>query len=106
MEADVTLGAIGVKRYLRPIEHPQQLGLVGVQPREQTVERDEAGASMEDAVEAGTQCATASRSGCRAIHLEIIIEPPDECAYALLCGAVQIGEGVQLVHQPFRMHPA
>ena len=106
MEADVALGAIGVERYLRPIEHHQQLGLVGVQPREQAVERDEAGASMEDAVEAGTQFATAPRSGCGAIHLEIIIEPPDQRAHALLRGAVQIGEGVQLVHQPFRMHPA
>ena len=106
MEADVTLGAIGVKQYLWPIEHPQQLWLVGVQPREQAIERDEAGASMEDAVETGTQCATAPRSGCRAIHLEIIIEPPDQCAHPLLRGAVQIGEGVQLVHQPFRMHPA
>ena len=106
MEADVPLGAIGVKRYLRPIEYPQQLWLVGVQPREQAIERDEAGASMEDAVETGTQLATAPRRGGSAIHLEVIIEPPDECAHALLRGAVQIGEGVQLVHQPFRMHPA
>jgi len=69
MEADVPLGAIGVKRYLWPIEHPQQFWLVGVQPREQTVERDESGASVDDAVEACTQLAMAPRSGCRAIHL-------------------------------------
>ena len=75
MKADVALGAIGMQRDLRPIEHRQQLWLVGVQPREQAIERDEAGASTEDAVEAGTQCATAPRSGCRAIRLEIIIEP-------------------------------
>jgi hypothetical protein len=34
MEADVALGAIGVERYLRPIEHHQQLRLFGVQPHE------------------------------------------------------------------------
>ena len=32
METDVALGAIGVERYLRPIEHHQQLRLFGVQP--------------------------------------------------------------------------
>jgi hypothetical protein len=30
-----------MERYLRPIEHHQQLGLVGVQPGEQAIERDE-----------------------------------------------------------------
>ena len=106
MEADVALGAIGVERYVRAIEHHQQLGLVGVQPREQAIQRDEAGASMEDALEAGTQLATAPRGGVGAIRLEIIVEAPDQRAHALLSGAVQIGEGVQLVYQPFRMHPA
>src|SRR5712675_2272714 len=70
MEADVALGAIGVERYVRAIEHHQQLGLVGVQPREQAIQRDEAGASMEDALEAGTQLATAPRGGVGAIRLE------------------------------------
>ena len=89
-----------------PIEHHQQLGLVGVQPREQAIERDEAGAAAEDAVEAGTQFAAASRGRVGAIRLEISVEPPDQRAHALLRGAVQIGEGVELVHQPLRMHPA
>src|SRR5712675_1182163 len=62
--------------------------------------------SMEDALEAGTQLATAPRGGVGAIRLEIIVEAPDQHAHALLSGAVQIGEGVQLVYQPFRMHPA
>ncbi len=57
MKADVALGAVGVERDLRPIEHHQQLWLVGVQPLEQAIERDEAGASAEDAVEAGLQFA-------------------------------------------------
>ena len=106
MEADVALGAIGVERYLRPIEHHQQLRLFGVQPHEQAIERDEAGAPMEDAIEAGTQFAAAPRGGFGAIRLEVIVKPPDQRTHALLCGAMQIGEAVQLVHQPFCMHPA
>ena len=54
-----------------------------MEPRQQAVERYEAGASVEDTVEAGTQFATASRSGSGAIRLEIIVEPPDQCAHAL-----------------------
>jgi hypothetical protein len=34
MTTDFALRAIGVERYLWAIEHPQQLGLTGVQPRE------------------------------------------------------------------------
>ena len=40
-----------------------------------------------------------------AIGLEVGIKPPDQRAYALLCVAVQIGEGVELVHQPLCMDP-
>jgi hypothetical protein len=106
MQTDIALGAIGVERYLRAIEHHQQLVLVGMQPGQQAVECGEAGASVEDAVEAGTQFATASRTGSGAIRLEIVVEAPDQRAHALLRGAMQIGECIQLVHQPLRMHPA
>jgi hypothetical protein len=41
----------------------------------------------------------------RAIGLEVGIKPPDRRAYALLRVAVQIGEGVELVHQPLCMDP-
>jgi hypothetical protein len=46
MKANVALGTIGVERDLRAIEHHQQLWLVGVQPLEQPIERDETGAAM------------------------------------------------------------
>ena len=95
-----------MERYLRPVGHQQQLGLVGVQPGEQAIERDETGASTEDALEAGTQFATASRGRSGAIRLEIIIEAPDQRTHAQLRGAMQIGECIQLVHQPLGMHPA
>ena len=106
MEADVALGAVGVQRYLRPIEHHEQLWLVGVQPSEQAIERDEAGASTEDAVEAGPQFTAPPCRGFGAIRLEVIVEPPDQRAHAFLRGAVQIGERVEFVDQPFCMHPA
>jgi hypothetical protein len=40
-----------MQRDLRPLQHHQQLGLVGVQPRQQAIQRDEAGAAAEDAIE-------------------------------------------------------
>ncbi len=46
---DVVLLPVGVKRYFRPLQHHQQLGLVGVQPRQQPVQRGEAGVAEEDA---------------------------------------------------------
>jgi hypothetical protein len=33
-----------VERYLRAIEHPEQIWLVGVQPHQQAIEGDKAGA--------------------------------------------------------------
>ena len=50
--------------------------------------------------------ATAPRGGVGAIRLEIIVEAPDQRAHALLERRVDTGAGVQLVDQPFRMHPA
>ena len=44
--------------------------------------------------------------GLGAVRLEIGVEVPDQLAHPLLGGAVVVGEGVQLVHQPFGMHPA
>ena len=52
--ANVAFGPVGVERYFRPVEDGEQLGLVGVQPRQQTIECDEAGAAAKDAIEAGT----------------------------------------------------
>jgi hypothetical protein len=38
--ADVVFGSVGMQRDFRAIEHPEQFGLVGVEPRQQPVERD------------------------------------------------------------------
>ena len=55
LAADVVFRAVGVQRDFRVIEHHQQLGLVGVQPLQQAVEGDEAGAPLKDAIEARPQ---------------------------------------------------
>ena len=39
------------------------------------------------------------------IRLEIIVEAPDQLRACHAADAVQVGECVQLVHQPFRMDP-
>jgi hypothetical protein len=72
---------------------------------EQAIERDEAGASAKDASEARPQFAAPPCGGFGAIRLEVSVEPPDQCAHALLRGTVQIGERVEFVDQPFCVNP-
>src|SRR5438132_271299 len=60
LAADVVFGAVGVERNLRAVEHHEQFGFIGVEPGEQPVERGEAGASLEDPVEAGAQSGLAA----------------------------------------------
>src|SRR4029079_13624977 len=40
---NVILRAVGVQRDLRPLQHAQQLRLVGLKPGQQTIEHDKAG---------------------------------------------------------------
>ena len=77
-----------------------------MQPRQQTIERGEAGATAEDAVEAGAQRERPALAGVLLVKFEIGVKIPDRPANPLLRGAVLIREGVQLVHQPFRVNPA
>jgi len=51
LAADVVFRSIGMEGDLGAIERHQQLALVGMEPFEQTVEDDEAGATREDTVE-------------------------------------------------------
>lgn len=71
LAAYVVFRSVGVQWYLRPIEHHQQLGLVGVQPLEQTIQRGEACAAQEDTVEAGAQLAAPARRRIEPIRLQI-----------------------------------
>ena len=83
----------------------EQFGLIGVQPQQQAIECGKTSAATEDAIEAGAHLGAASDCRRRAIGLQIGIEPPDEPADALLCVAVQLGEGVELMHQSLCVDP-
>src|ERR1700688_3234200 len=61
--ADVVLRSVGVQWDFGSVEHHQRLGFVGVEPREQAVEGDEAGLALEDAVEPSPQCCLALFGG-------------------------------------------
>jgi hypothetical protein len=54
-----------VQRDFGSIEYHQQFGLVGMEPREQAVERDEAGLAREDAVEPRPQLSLACGVGAQ-----------------------------------------
>ena len=90
---------------LRPLQDPQQFVLVGREFCQQAIQGDEAGALVEDAIKAQPQGAAAFCGGCQAICFQIGIEAPDQSADTLLGGAVLVGEGIELVDQPFGMDP-
>src|ERR1700691_2629990 len=77
LTADVVFRAIGVKRYLRPVQHHQQFGLVGMQSLQQPIQRGEPGTAAEDAIEPRAQHHTVVFAGVGSIHLEIGVELPD-----------------------------
>ena len=104
--ADVVFRSVGVQRDFGSVEHHQQLGLVGVEPREQAVEGDEAGLARKDAVEPRPQGNLALFGGRTTIGLKITVEVPDQLADAGLGGAVLRGEGIELVNQALGMNPA
>jgi len=88
------------------VEHDQQFVLVGVQPREQAIERDESGVAAEDTIEAGAQLAAAAWCRVGAVGVQRGVERPDERADLLLCGTLGLGEAVELVQQPLGVDPA
>jgi hypothetical protein len=106
LAANIVLRTVGVERDLRSVEHHQQFGLVGVQAREQPVERGEAGPALEDPVEAGAKRCLTPRRRIAAIDLEVGIEPPNQAAHPLLGGTMPVGEGIELMDQPLDMDPA
>src|SRR4051794_25638609 len=80
--------------------------LLAYKPLQQPVERGEAGTPTEDPVEAGAQRCPPARVRVAATGLEVGVEPPDQAALALLGGVLAVGEGVELVDQSLRVHPA
>src|SRR5215831_10397242 len=104
--ADVVFRSVSVQGDFGSIEHHQQFGLVGVEPREQAVESDETGLACEDVVEPRPQHSLALFGRGATIGLEISVELPDQLADGGLSGAVVAGEGVEFVNQSLGMNPA
>jgi hypothetical protein len=104
--AHVVFRSVGVERNFGAVEHHQQFAFVGMEPSEQSVEADEARLAREDAIKACPQSGLALAGGMLAIGLEIAIEPPDQCPYAMLGDALLIREGVELVNEALSMDPA
>src|SRR5215208_5417379 len=75
---DVVLRSVGVQRDLRAVEHPEQVGLVSVQPREQPVQDDEAGPTPKDPIKPRAQFAPSPRGWLTSVSLEVTVEPPDQ----------------------------
>ena len=73
---------------------------------EQSVEHDEAGAALEDAVEAGAQLGPTTPTGLAPVRLQVGVEPPDQVADARLGGPLLVGEGVELMDEALGMDPA
>lgn len=96
-----------MQRNLRTLQYQQQLGLVHVNPPEQTIERRVAGLLDKDRVKASCQLSFAFRSGVLFVVLQVRMERlgPDLAAHAGDVFPVLIIERQQLVYQSFRMHP-
>ena len=88
-----------------PLQHPQQLGLVGLPPRPKAVKRGPAGAASEDAVEPRPQRETTAVVRAGLIHLEIGVEVPDQLA-PLVSGSPCRSVTVSSLDLPLRMDPA
>src|SRR6478672_3142709 len=76
-----------------------------MQALEQSVEHDEAGAALEDPVEACAQLGPAAPAGLTSVRLHVGVVPPDQVADARLGGPLLVGEGVELVDETLSMDP-
>jgi hypothetical protein len=63
-----------------PLEHHEQLRLVGMEPGEQALENDEAGFRGEDAIELGRKRNLALLARRAEVSLEVAVELPDRAA--------------------------
>src|ERR1039458_1170287 len=96
LTSDIALRAVGVQRNFRPVEHHQQLGLVGVKSRQKPVQGDETGAAEKDEIQTGGQRLVTARSGSQLVGFQIGVKVPDQAANLGLGGTALIGESAQL----------
>src|SRR5450755_3849335 len=105
LAADVVFRTIGVQRNVRVIEHHQQFVFVGMQPLQQTVKGDEAGAPLKDAIEARPHFTASTPRRREPVGLQVGIEPPDQPPDMLLGDTLLVSERLQFVHQALRVDP-
>src|SRR5215472_4556869 len=77
-----------------------------MQPRQEAIEGDEAGAALEDAIKTDLHLGLAAARGLLFVGDEVAVEPPDQGANPLLGHASVLGECVELVDETLGMHPA
>src|SRR3954464_2193705 len=70
-------------RALRPLQHSQQLRLVGLKPGQQTIEHDKAGSTLKNAIKPRPQFAPSPRGRLSSVSLEVTVEPPDQRSQVL-----------------------
>ena len=99
--ADVVFRSVGMERDFRPLQHHQQFGLVGVQPRQQAVQRDEASTAKEDAVEACAQRPSPPLARFQLVSLEVRVKIPDQAANSRL----RAGSPIRGKPNPNRLFP-
>ena len=104
LSANVIFRSIGVERNLGTLEHHEQFGLLFVQPSEQTVECDESGLELEDAIEPCQQHALAPLSRTATVSLQGTVVVPDQITDVALGEAMLVGEDVEFVNEAFGVH--
>ncbi len=103
--ADVIFRAVGVQRDVWTVEHPQQLGLIGVQTLEQPVQCGKPRVALEYPIEAGAHLVAAAPRRFKAISFQVGVKPPDQPVNMLLGGTLLIGEALQPMHQTLGVYP-
>ena len=103
--ANVVFAGVGVEGNFRPLEHAQQLVLVGVEALEEPVERGVSGSAFEDAVEAGREFGGALWAGGELERLELPIEPPDHSPRDVDGVALPVVGGNELVDEALGVNP-
>jgi hypothetical protein len=95
-----------MQRDVGPVEHKQQLVLVGKGPGDGLVEFDKAGDPGEDPIEALPQ--RRSADGCRVVlvELEIGVEPPDQLALQRDQAVLLVGDADDPAEMALGVDPA
>ena len=95
-----------MQRDVGPVEHKQQLVLVGKGPGDGLVEFDKAGDPGEDPIEAPPQSRSADGCGIVLVELEIGVEPPDQLALQRDQAVLLVGDADDPAEMALGVDPA